>query len=310
MKIYIDNIPVDLKRKVPAEWKHEDNARAFIHAYRVFGVKKDNLDSSLKEFLLGDTIVLLFHGTFLYSNPADKIYKIENSDMKFLNPELIKAQEDTYLFLITSNEDESSVYTMLGLLNAFLGKNITCEYIFDNFMFISEGSQGTVTSYPVTNYYKLPVPDISDTKFELIKSALSNISSKSGNQKRKIIFSLSWFFEANNSENDNRNVFMKNWIAIETLTMNSTRREPIGDLLGSIYSMNSTNALNYFKIQQVYKIRCKIVHEGKLVNLDLGILAYLQDLYVDLLFHIIGIESEFRAKNHIENGLDVLSYLQ
>ncbi|MBZ9634613.1 HEPN domain-containing protein [Clostridium sp. FP1] len=310
MKIYIDGVSVELRNKIPVEWRHKDNATVFIYAYKVFGIKKKDLNNLIKELLLGDTVVLLFHGTFIYSNP-NKIYKIENSDFKFENPEDINAKEDTYLFLITPNEDTSLVYSKLGLLNAILGKNITCEYIFDNCMFIGEDSQGgVVTTYSFFNNNSLPVPDISDSKFNSIARAFSNISSKSGKQERKIIFSLSWFFEAINSEEDNKNIFIKNWIAIETLTMDNTRREPIGKLLGDIYSMNSSDALSYFNIQKVYKIRCKIVHEGKLINLDSAILLYLQDLYVDLLFHIIGIQSEFKAKKHIVNGLDVLLYLK
>lgn len=307
MKIIINDSVINLEDEIPNEWKEGINAKVYVHAYKIFTC---NICNGINKFMLGDAMIFLFYGKFDYIDSKNNMHKIQNGNMKFIDPEIITSENDIYLFLITPNKDENLIKSKLGLLNAFFGKNITCEYIFNNFIFVNDLNKGSVTSYKMTNYFKLKPVDLSKTSINIIIDAFDSRLTRRNGKVNKILYSLTWFFEAINNEEDEKNRFIKYWIAIETLTMNNTKRFPIGKILGNIYSMDSSSAIVFFQVENIYKIRCKMVHSGKLIKLDSKILAYIQDLYVDLLFYKIKIKSQFKAKNYIDQGLNICDYLR
>lgn len=311
MNIIVNNNLVDIKSKVPSRWKCNTNDTIFIRGYSTFGINRNDLNSQIKELDFEEVKVIIFYGEFEYFEQKLSTLDASKGKGNIIEPKTIYADKDVYVFIMTPSCNFEAVDMISGFLNAFLDKNITCEFMFDAKMFAS--GEGTVAEYSCINYSKRSNPDMSYSKLNLITRAYRGISKKTEKDKNKILYSLNWFFSAiRDGENFNRliDIFVKYWIAIEAISMHDTTRHDLKDELAKIYSMKFEIAAKMFQIEEIYDIRCSIVHDGKLIEVDDKLLEYMESLYIDILYHKLGVHSQFRAKKHIDHGLNIKKYLR
>ncbi|MFH1114783.1 MAG: hypothetical protein V1792_12780 [Pseudomonadota bacterium] len=101
--------------------------------------------------------------------------------------------------------------------------------------------------------------------------------------------------------------FVKYWISLETLAMKDTTKvRPINEILAKCYDLTVKAATNRFHVGRLYGVRGDIVHKGVSKGIDLTLKKYLEAIYLDVLFHKLGLPCEHRAGSLLESvGSDV-----
>ena len=102
---------------------------------------------------------------------------------------------------------------------------------------------------------------------------------------------------------------LKYWISIETLAMpDTTNIKVINEILSSAYKRTLDEVRDLFEVGRLFGLRSSIVHEGFNVPIGWLLLKYLEALYVDILFGILGLPCESRAEEIIKNPEFSLKY--
>jgi hypothetical protein len=103
--------------------------------------------------------------------------------------------------------------------------------------------------------------------------------------------SLHWF--ASGVADDGVDGFLKTWIAIEALAMpNGTNVAQVKELLGLAYGVSPSKASSDLYVGWLVRIRGRIVHSGAIRSLHYAIPMYMEALYKDLLFEVLGLPCE------------------
>jgi Apea-like HEPN len=144
--------------------------------------------------------------------------------------------------------------------------------------------------------------DVSDERLTAIRGARDAIDACENEKKNRILLSLRWFENATMraASSTGVDVFLTYWVALEALAMpDTTSIGPLHDALGAIYGVDRSNVANQFLTGKLYRLRGMIVHDGKRAEIRAAIPHYLDCLYVDVLFHELGLPSEQRATNFL-----------
>jgi hypothetical protein len=202
-------------------------------------------------------------------------------------------------------ETRARISEVVGLLAAINGRNMAFEHIFDYEYVLGKTLDGKIERRIIgsvlQNPFALPVPDIKKSRLSFISQIDTAITAKSPPEAYRIALSLRWYQAA--IYEDGVDAFLKLWIAIETLAMpDTTNIRPINDALAKIYRLNIEEVEPRFQIGRIFGLRGKIIHQGEQLRFRLGLLEYLQAIYVDLLFDALNQVSENRMASVISSA--------
>ncbi|MBD0325807.1 MAG: hypothetical protein ICV68_05215, partial [Pyrinomonadaceae bacterium] len=125
-----------------------------------------------------------------------------------------------------------------------------------------------------------------------------------------IKLSLRWFESALYGKGG-IDAYLKYWFAIETLGMPSTTNiRPLVESLSRAYGISHEEAQQKFSIGRLFGLRSRIVHEGQIISVHQNLTKYIEALYVDVLLEHLGLASEHRAEDVIDDpNFDLARYL-
>lgn len=182
---------------------------------------------------------------------------------------------------------------IVGLLIAFNDQNMAFERLFD-YVIVLDGKEKSVIGEVLTVPTGMPKPNLSNEQLLRIQNADQKIDSLDLPTQNRIRLSLRWFEAARHD--DDIDAFLKYWIAIETLAMpDTTNIKPINALLSEVYGLSNEKITETFHIGRLFNARGRIVHDGEQFRVSVFLILFMQALYVDVLFKVIGLQSEKRS---------------
>ena len=302
----------DIQQLIPKSWFNNLNASSvWLSGHKMFRL-------TMQDFILGPKIIdldnaraIMTYGKVSYLDSAsatpestdDGKFTFNTSGLeKITNP-------GPHLILILPFDKDGTegnerntrdrINDIVGLLVAFNDQNIAFERIFD-YVINLDGKEKSVIGEVLTNPMGMPKPNINNDQLLRIQNADQKIGSLEPSTQNRIRLSLRWFEAARHD--DDVDAFLKYWIAIETLAMPDTNNiKPITSLLSEIYGLTTEKTGEIFHIGRIFNARGKIVHDGEQFRVSVSLILFMQAIYVDIFFKILGLPSEKRALTLIEN---------
>jgi len=303
----------NIKQITPVDWfNNPNNSSVWLSGYKMFRL-------TIQDFVLGPKIldldnarIIMTYGRISYLDSAsatpqstnDGKFKINTSDLEKVTP------EGPYLIIILpfdkdgvqGNEriTQDRIKDIVGLLIAFNDQNMAFERLFD-YVINLDGKEKSVIGEVITVPTGMPKPNLSNEQLLRIQNADQKIDSLDLPTQHRIRLSLRWFEAARHD--DDIDAFLKCWIAIETIAMpDTTNIKPINDLLSQIYDFSNEAVGETFHIGRLFNARGRIVHGGEQFRVSIYLILFMQAIYIDVLFKVLGLQSEKRALALIQNN--------
>jgi hypothetical protein len=86
----------------------------------------------------------------------------------------------------------------------------------------------------------------------------------------------------------------------------TTDIRPINIILTAIYNEALEKVREEFLVGRLFGLRSSIVHDGAKPAIHGDVLQYVNHLYTDILFHIVGQPTEQRAKKYLSLRADII----
>lgn len=305
---------------VPDSWfKIKDQSSVWISGFKSYRIPEENFEGKMKLIDLNQVRIIALWGNVNYLDTSKAKMEMVNETywkMDVSKVQEYKTPEGAYLLLITpfntdgkeGNEVETKqkISDTVGLLAAFNGRNMVYEHLFNNVVRLSD-KKITVTAFNVEVPAWFAEPDISDSKLKIIEQTNKRIDLLEDQVRNRIRLSLRWFESAIYDKGIDS--LLKYWISIETLAMpDTTNIKVINEILSSAYKRTLDEVRDLFEVGRLFGLRSSIVHEGFNVPIGGLLLKYLEALYVDILFGILGLPCESRAEEIIKNPEFSLKY--
>jgi hypothetical protein len=196
------------------------------------------------------------------------------------------------------SEAVARVEECVGLLTAFESTRFVLDQLFEIEVRPGPPDQLSASSGWFLVPHEVKEADLGDERLAVIEGARSTIETFDEKKKNRILLSLRWLENgvARTGNSSGIDTFLAYWIALEALAMpTTTNTGPLEQTLASIYGGDAEAAKTRFLTKKLHRLRSAIVHGGKRVAVTPAILRYLEFLYVDILFHEVGVPSEHRA---------------
>ena len=185
-----------------------------------------------------------------------------------------------------------------ALLTIYEGQRLVLDQLFE-----AEVTPGTPDRFSVRSGAKrvseLKEADVSNGRLKTIEGTRNALEALDEDEKNRILLSLRWFENASSRAGASSGVdlFLTYWIALEALGVPDSRGDirPLNEKLASIYGGDAATASARFVTGKLAGLRAHIVHHGKRATISGAILVYLESLYVDVFFHVLGLPGEQRA---------------
>lgn len=198
--------------------------------------------------------------------------------------------------------DRSLEYVSLLVSSNF--RNIACRKLFAHIVDAQDGSMiilGDLVRLP----FDLPVPDLSHDALARFPRCREEMDRRDSNQRAKICLSLHWHMKG--VQTNGLDSFLSLWIALETLTMDSTNIAGMNRALASAYATTAASASKEFGAGRLFGLRSKIVHNGLRHSVSADLTDYMECLYADLLMHELLGQSSGRARAFLTSkGIDLI----
>ncbi|RCJ30513.1 hypothetical protein A6769_33175 [Nostoc punctiforme NIES-2108] len=292
---------------VPNEWfSVKEKSSIWISCYRIFRTLANFSSGCITIKLPNVSAVILLGKVHYLDSSLARIEYITEEQWSF---DVSKIQErdtpeGTYLLLLTPFDidgqegNEPAVKQLLqetvALLISINGRNIAFEHIFDNIAPMNGGPL-TVISPVSENPLWFPAFELSDNRISKITNAAKTIDLLPKEQGNRIKLSLRWFESA--MRQSGVDSFLSYWIALETLSMDSTDIRPINEILAKIYGLsNFKEAKSTFGVGHIFGLRGLIVHQGQIIPIHAVLQKYMGALYTDILLEKLGLPSEYQTK--------------
>lgn len=303
----------NIQQMIPQSWfTKPENSSVWLSGYRMLRLNLADLPSGPKFMDLDNIRIVFVYGKVNYLNIDAATPKFTTDGHHVLSTSNLKTSTDegAYLIVIIPFEidgvagNERSVRERIsdtiGLLIAFNDRNMAFEHIFD-YVIQLNGKEQSVIGRTVTNPFSMPKPDISDNKLLRIQNAGAKIANLNPQDRNRTQLSLRWFETAIYDEGTD--AFLKYWIALETLAMpDTTNIKPINEAISAIYGFSGEQTAETFHIGRIFNLRGRIVHSGEKFPVSAYLLDFICAIYVDILFSILGLESEKRSLTLLQSG--------
>ncbi|SCA63192.1 hypothetical protein SCG7109_AJ_00220 [Chlamydiales bacterium SCGC AG-110-M15] len=174
-----------------------------------------------------------------------------------------------------------------GILLSCFGKGIHYEKIFSENASLEEGGI-SITSPSIENPLSYPLkPNPSVEKLELLSQLIDKTLRLESHVKNRVTLSLDWY-QQSIFFSEPRNTFLSQWVAIECLSEHDQKIGPLKEILKKNYP-NDPHSENLGKI---CSLRSDMVHRGIQFPINQYFSDYLSLIYLEILHHIIGIDSQ------------------
>jgi hypothetical protein len=274
--------PEELEKKpissiVPLDWfKFPDSSSVWVTVYTAPSVSKEDMQAVSKAIDFIDVRVraILCSGKLGYLDAKGLKHEILGPTSGRFHPESVvwrETPDGTYFMCLTpcvvdglprdELEMRSDISVAVGLFVSFLGKRVAFEHSYDNEVNIATG-ETTVVSPPLEDPWwgGFGNLDLSHSRFLSLSEAVSKLGRLPEATRTRVHLSLRWFEMA--VRDTGVDAYLKFWIALETLAIQTTNINPLHDALAAAYNVSSQKVKQLFRIGRLFDLRGRIVHHG------------------------------------------------
>jgi hypothetical protein len=281
----------------------------WIAAYRVFRLREENAvaqQPTVFDVVQTRVRAHLYVGDLRYTDFAAARLRLEAADRYALDTSNVRERTDptgAYLLLLTpfdvdgtpgsERDTRDRLDAVVGLLIALEGRNAAFEKVFESVHHfgtgLTTGWSGTVTT---PQWYRSP--DLGNERLEQIADVETKIEELPDTDRERVRLSLRWHAAA--VYDDDVDALIKQWIALETLTMpDGTDIDPLVALLARAHDLAPGVAKEQLSIGRIYRLRGKVVHTGRAKPIHPRILDHMANLYADALCELLGAPGQRRS---------------
>jgi len=311
---------ITLSTILPASWfTQPENSSVWITGFQIANVAAVNFPTPFTEINIGDILAVILYGELTYFELGKMILDSSVPDqLSLITPTPIqqRSPKSGWLLLITpyvvdgvqrdEPEVKHNIFAAAGFLAAFNGRNMIYEQVFHNVLEVQSGRLTTFSGV-IVNSSTYPTPDLSSQRINLIETATSQLSQLPVALKNRVWLSLRWYEASLRSTGVDG--FLQAWIALEVLGIDKADIRPVNEALARIYGITLNEAKQRFDVGRICGIRSRIVHDGELVSISQPISDYVEAIYVDVLYELLGLDTERRAESHINNPASTILQL-
>lgn len=306
--------------RLPAGWfSSPKGSSLWVTGYLAVRVHAE-LDAPLTELVLGNVQITILKGSITYWDSASIKVRHENDALIFETGDVSQKStpNGTYLVLTTPHDRDgivgveattrTRISETVALLTTVFGRNVAFQKLFDNVLSL-ENLQTSFFSPIIENPNAFPAVIPSASRIALVGELFLKLSMLPTDDQNRIHLALRWYEQA--IFDSGVDGFLKFWIAIETLAMPDTSHiRKLEILLGSAYKLDEESVRSTFLIGRIFGLRSRIVHSGNLVSIHSGVLRYLDAVFVDALYAVLGLPIERRALAAVTGvDFDLKTYL-
>jgi hypothetical protein len=313
---------VTLDSLVPTTWfTRPGESSVWLTAYNIGNITSEQLPSQQFFFDLGDARVVVFSGTLSY--PVFDFANFELAEdgtprLETLRIQLRQLPPAPRLLVLLpyridggeGNQQDAKRRTsvIVGFLAAILGQNAVLALILET---VVEAASGR-TSPPTViweNPAAFPKPRLDRESVQHAQRVWARVAASDPPTRNRLHLALHWFEAALRSRF--MDSFLKIWIALEVLGMpDGTNVRPLNEALASAYGFSVREAAEEFGLGRIQGARSRIVHDGVVIPIHQSLELYMQALFVDILYEMLGLSSEQRARRVAEHpGFDLRAFL-
>lgn len=181
----------------------------------------------------------------------------------------------------------------------------------------SESTHSLQNTISTGFYITTSVPRIDKEVFQFFadiyfKMGIMERDDKNDKLLNRIKLSLNWYLQSVDTKGVNK--FISIWIALEALILNgSTDLNIVKQAICNIYHIPLNKVEASFFIGRLFSLRGNIVHKGMNTGMSHVVIAYLSNLYHDLLYHSLKLPTNEYAKEYIskeEHYKDLTNYFK
>ena len=296
---------------IPKQWQNEDSI--WLSAYNISHLEQVDLPQAVSVEIMG-LKAIAFWGKFQYYS-IDEVNLVpkENGILHFelKSPELKTSKIGPWVhFLAPYSQNDQNQETSIkkkikaarALMCSVLGRNAVDQHFCDNVLNLRTGNISgfsPVFKNPFTDPQPIFTIDSIERMQEIYKRIENICVEKTENRYN---LSLQWFNDS--LDDDGVDAFLKVWIAIEVLLMQSSENiKPLKNLLVKGYGISSQDTTEKYLIGYLCGLRGAIVHDGTVTSLHYGVTRYLEELYKDFLCLSLGLPCPKYAKQYL-NGCE------
>lgn len=195
---------------------------------------------------------------------------------------------------------------------ATMGRNAAFEQLFECEVLIEEHAsalnlEGRGRDYP-NDYGR---PNLTGTHAELSERFVERVEDLDERLRNRVKLALRWFVRAQRHpapEGELKiDTFLNYWVAFEALTMPNEKVRSASKKLAAIHGLTEDEAKNLFPVGHMKGLRSRILHFGELYPLNEGLLTLLEDMFLDVLLHTLGLLDAPRTVRYLkESAKDLL----
>ncbi len=185
-----------------------------------------------------------------------------------------------------------------SIVRVCLGHNSAYDHL--STFLVSPSGDWTVTSPAVRTPSTLFSPEMHEAKAALnnVGALLETLDPLTASRLRQ---SLRWLAKAPTEERP-EDAFLSLWIAIECLVMKTSDIRDISETLARYYGRTAEETKDWLSIGKVYGLRCRIAHKGWMGGIESDVTDYLECIYEDLLFAVVGLPGRRRCEQAVSDG--------
>lgn len=209
-----------------------------------------------------------------------------------------------YAFVVTPKHpgadpvSEEILDVAVGSLVALEDRRLLYHFRFD--LEVKPGTPDELTARPTPFLVTRPVPaDVTPCRLALLQELDRRLNDFDSDTRNRVRLSLRWVEMAHASHRlvEHADLYVMYWIALEALAMpGDSDIRPLEDTLERIYSITREDVRNEFNVGRLFGLRGRIVHDGHRPIIRRALLDYVEALYCDVLFDLLGLPSEHRAR--------------
>lgn len=305
---------------VPAEWFEDSNTSTFwLRIYTTLLVPQNKIQERFKDIVcsyvvdsqpiklsvlgLSDGFKLpVLKNSFVYSHPDDgsMIVPVKIKNISF--------PKSTYVFLFTpykinnvngdENKTKSNLDQLEAILSARLGSNTLHSLIYEGELPLTDACQAKTLgqAVPVLNQCDGPFLDKDNWESSLKLVEATDALSK-GDKQNRIRLALQYYQKGKNTFRSEEKFFFY-WTAI-TIVTGDTATKAINKNLQYIYSENKSYVDDKLAWKWAIECRNDFFKRGIRLNFHANIERYFQLLFLDLLEHELGLETDKHLLSYI-----------
>lgn len=190
---------------------------------------------------------------------------------------------------------------------ATMGRNAAFEQLFECELVLEEDSSALgVMMHGRHDPEHYGRPKLDGAHAELSERFIERVEDLDERTRNRVKLALRWFVRAQRHPSPKGELkvdtFLNYWVAFEALAMPNEKPWSAWKKLAAIHGLTEEKAKNLFPVGPMQGLRARILHRGELYPLNEDLLTLLEDMFLDVLLHILGLLDAPRTDRYLDGS--------